>query len=610
MTRRPIIGFALLVGLAGPVAAQQPAPLGTCAAPAANAAVEIERHSVYLPMPDHVRLAADVFLPKGLAAGTKLPALFVSTRYWRAAQGQPVGPAEKFWLSRGYAYVYADVRGTGASFGQWLYPWSPQEVKDIGNLIAWVAKQPWSNGKVGSIGTSYTGNTAQLAAASGNPAVKAVVPRFMDFDIFTDLTYPGGVINRFIINDWGKMVHAMDLNEKRGNPPVGVRPVDDDRDDVLLGGAIKDHQKNPPLDQTIDDVIYRDDNVKQFGGVSNDLSGTYRYRAEIEAAGVPIFGWASWLDAGTSQGLLNRFMNWKNQQIAVVGPWSHGGGNHASPFFPADKPTEPPSAYQMEQSACFFDQYLKGKANAMNEKALIYYTLAEDKWKKTAVWPIAGTKMRRFYLDDNHALASAAPAKSGNDEYRIDFDVTTGTQNRWYTQLGGGDVVYAERSAIDRRLLSYTSPALDKDVEVTGQGVITLRATSTATDGNFFVYLEDVAPDGKVTYVTEGLLRALHRKLSTDPAPYRTTYPYRSFKRKDGQPLVPGQVATLTFQLIPTSILFKAGHQIRVSIAGADKDTFLRLPAQGDVTISVVRAGKDGSFIDLPTVPRPGSGRD
>jgi hypothetical protein len=126
---------------------------------------------------------------------------------------------------------------------------------------------------------------------------------------------------------------------------------------------------------------------------------------------------------------------------------------------------------------------------------------------------------------------------------------------------------------------------------------------STATDGNFFVYLEDVMPDGKVIYVTEGMLRALHRKLSSTPGPYKTTYPYRTFMKKDGAPLVPGQDATLTFQLIPTSVLFKHGHRIRISIAGADKDTFLRNPAQGDVTITVHRGG--ASFIELPTVPRP-----
>ena len=106
-----------------------------------------------------------------------------------------------------------------------------------------------------------------------------------------------------------------------------------------------------------------------------------------------------------------------------------------------------------------------------------------------------------------------------------------------------------------------------------------------------------------MTYVAEGTLRAVHRKIGTQP-PYRTLYPYHSFEKKDGRPLVPGEAATLTFQLIPTSVLFKQGHRIRLGIAGHDKDTFLRLPATGDVTITVLRSRARPSFIDLPVVPR------
>jgi hypothetical protein len=399
------------------------------------------------------------------------------------------------------------------------------------------------------------------------------------------------------------MVHAMDMN-KVPDAPAGVRRVDADADGKLLAGAVLDHQKNPPLNTSMNGIVYRDDVVAAFGGATNDMSGSYQYRPRIEKSGVPIFGWASWLDAGTSQGVVNRFMNWSNPEISVIGPWSHGGGNHTSPFLAPDTPTVPPTAVQNEQAACFFDQYLRDKPNGMSGKVLIYYTLGEEKWKKTTTWPIPGTTARRYYLAADGRLSPDRPAQAARDDYRVDFDVSTGTRNRWYTQLGGQDVVYDERSGQDARMLTYTSAPLDRDVEVTGQGLVTLNVRSTATDGNFFVYLEDVSPEGKSTYVTEGMLRALHRKLSTEPPPYRTTYPYRSYRRKDGQPLVPGQLTTLTFQLIPTSVLFKAGHRIRIAIAGADRETFQRLPARGDVTITVERGGTRGSFIDLPVVPR------
>ncbi len=600
--RRLIAVVAMVTAATGPVRAQQPDPLASCAAPAVTTA-EVDRQSVYVAMNDGVKLAVDVYLPRGLTTGTRLPSVLVSTRYWRAAEGQPIGPMEKFWISRGYAYVYADVRGTGASYGQWYYPWSPREIEDLTGLADWIATQPWSDGQVGSVGTSYTGNTAQLTAAGGSRAVKAVIPRFMDFDAYADLTYPGGVFNEMLIRDWGKMVYAMDMN-KVPQAPNGVRKVDADTDGSLLAGAVQDHQKNPPLYTSMDGIVYRDDVVPAFGGATNDMASSYQYRAQVERSGVPIFGWGSWLDAGTSQGVLNRFMTWSNPQIAVIGPWSHGGGNHTSPFLAPATPTVPTNLVQNEQAACFFDQYLRGKSNRMTGKTLIYYTLGEEKWKQTTSWPVAGTTSRRFHLAGGGALAARAPAQTGRDEYRVDFEVSTGTNNRWYTQLGGNDVIYPERSEQDARMLTYTTAPLDRDLEVTGQGVVTLNVRSTATDGNFFVYLEDVSPEGKSTYVTEGMLRALHRKLSTDPAPYRTTYPYRSYRKADGQPLVPGQTATLTFQLIPTSVLFKAGHRIRIAIAGADKETFQRIPAQGDVTLTVERGGARGSFIDLPIVPR------
>ena len=584
--------------------AQQPSPLGSCTAPANPTPVEIERRSSYVAMSDGVKLAVDLYLPQGFGPEAKVPTIFVSTRYWRAPEGAKPSAEQRFWLSRGYAFASADVRGTGASFGQWFYAWSPREVTDIAELIGWVAKQPWSNGRIASIGTSYTGNTAQLVAASNHPAVKAVAPRFMDFDVFADLIFPGGVYNEMLIRDWGTMVHAMDMN-KVPDAPEGVRRVDLDADGALLAKAVLDHQQNPPLNEAMDgSIIYRDDQVKQFGGATNDMSGTYRYAARIERSKVPTFGWASWLDAGTSQGAINRFLNWRNPQLLVIGPWSHGGGFHASPFFPADRPTEPSRTVQTEQAACFFDQYLRGTPHQMDERAIVYYTLAEDKWKKTSVWPVAGTTMRRFYLGDDRQLTAARPTSRGEDQTEIDFTVSTGVHNRWYTQLGGADVIYAERTPQDQRMLTYSSTPLTQDLEVTGQGVMTLEVTSTATDGNFFVYLEDVSPDGASTYVTEGMLRALHRNVSPGPAPYRTLYPYHSFLKKDGRPLVPGQPATLRFQLLPTSVLFKAGHRIRIAIAGADKDTFLRLPAEGPVTISVKRGGSTGSFIDLPVVPR------
>jgi hypothetical protein len=391
----------------------------------------------------------------------------------------------------------------------------------------------------------------------------------------------------------------MDMNEKRGSPPVGVRPVDEDRDGSLLAAAIRDHQANPPLDVVALKATYRDDSLPEWEA-STDVTGTYRYQSEIERSALPIFGWASWLDAGTSSGLINRYLNWRNPQYVVIGAWSHGGRHNASPFVPVDAPLSPDNAAQSRAALCFFDEFLKGQPNGMGTRRLFYYTMGEERWKSTTTWPLPGTSQQRWYLAPGHALSRVVA--DGTDDYTVDFEATTGTQNRWYTQMGGSDVVYPDRAEADARLLSYTTAPLDRDVEVTGNPIVTLRLATTATDGSFIAYLEDVAPDGTVTYVTEGQLRGLHRKVSADPPPYRILVPYHSFLRKDGAPMVPGQVTTLQFGLIPTSVVFRKGHRIRLALSGADKDTFKRIPETGGAAWTVHHSATHPSYVELPVV--------
>src|SRR4029079_16030062 len=122
-------------------------------------------------------------------------------------------------------------------------------------------------------------------------------------------------------------------------------------------------------------------------------------------------------------------------------------------------------------------------------------------------WPVAGTKMTRWYLAESGTLSAKAPvAASGADTYQINFDATTGAKNRWQTQNGGGQVAYPDRAEEDRKLLTFTSPVFDADTEITGYPVVNLLVTSTATDGAFFAYFEDVDERGMVTYITEGEL--------------------------------------------------------------------------------------------------------
>jgi len=190
---------------------------------------------------------------------------------------------------------------------------------------------------------------------------------------------------------------------------------------------------------------------------------------------------------------------------------------------------------------------------------------------------------------------------SGRDPYTVDFTASSGKQTRWHTQLGGGDVVYPDRPAEDKKLLTYTSSPLDTGLEITGSPVLTLEMTSTASDGAIHAYLEDVSPEGRVTYLDEGVFRVIHRK-EVDPKslPYEPLGPAHSFLRADSEPLTPGEPATIRFCLFPTSVLLQKGHRIRLALAGADASLFQRLPAEGTPTWNVYREARRASFVILP----------
>lgn len=558
----------------------------------------ISVQSLYVTMRDGVKIAIDVVIPKPLPTGTRIPAILDMTRYWRAeARAAGGSSTSKFFATHGYAFIMVDVRGSGASSGAWRGPQSPDEIRDEGELVNWIVSQSWSNGKVGALGVSYEGSTAQMLAVPNHPAVKAVIPEFHEYDLYTDIAFPGGIFAEEIVRDWNAFNQQLDRGE-------GVKPVDADTRGLELREAVREHSLNVDVYKAALGVTYRDDSPNGLGSIDN-LS-VFRYRREIERSGVAIYGWGSWMDAATADTCIRRFVNFSNPQSEIIGAWSHGAGYDADPFHAADTPVAPTKLAQLMEQLRFFDYYLKGaETGARAQHTLTYYTMGEGLWKTTKVWPVAGTKIERWYFGENGSLSRTSPrTTSGEDRYTVDFTATTGKMNRWFTENGGGDVVYNDRASEDRKLLTYTSAPLMEDMEVTGYPIVNLNVSSTMTDGAFFVYLEDVDEQGRVTYITEGELRALHRKISHEAQPNKMFVPFHSFRRSDRQFLVPGQVATLNFGLFPTSVLIKKGHRIRISIAGSDQPTFARIPADGTPIISVIRSVRHASFIDLPVVPR------
>jgi putative CocE/NonD family hydrolase len=567
-------------------------------------------------MRDGVRIAVDVVLPDGVPEGRRIPTVLNMTRYWRAEEGRDPGAASesglnpvRFWVSHGFAVVVGDVRGTGASFGVWPHHRSRDETRDFGEIMDWIARQSWADGQVAGFGTSYGANTADWMAERNHPALKAVISRSPDYDPYADLYFPGGVPNAYMGRTWGLSVKAMDLNVKRNykDGPRGIKPVDEDQGGRLLAAAVEARRQVPSVWEALRGITYRDDRPQNWGGWSMDDWGIHAWREAVERSRVPIQSWGSWMDAGTANGVLHRFMTLANPQHVFVGAWSHGGGHDASPYRPEDTEPNPPYGLQLLEDLCFLERNMRGRTASRGsmDTLLVYFTMGEEQWKTTARWPVPGSEPQRWYFAAEGKLLRNAPtATAAVDRYAVDFQATTGTRNRWATNNTGDDVVYGDRSTADRRLLTYTSEPLAEDVEITGQPVVDLYVTSTQTDGTFAVTFEDVAPDGYVRYLTEGQLRAVHRKISTEEPPYRVLGPYHSFKRKDASPLVPGEITQITFELMPLSVVVRAGHHLRVAIAGADADTFQRIPEAGAPIIMMYRTATYPSHIVLPIAGR------
>ena len=560
--------------------------------------------SLHVPAADGTLLAVDVYLPER-EAGERVPALLEQTRYWRSSENRTTGepnpslrPLETFLLENGYALVKVDVRGTGASFGTRAIEYGTQEVKDGHAIVEWVVAQDWCSGAVGAYGTSYTGTTAELLAAVKHPAVKAVIPGWSDFDIYRSPARPYGMYGAALIDQWGRYVGLQDDN----HPALGasVRRVDADEDGSLLEAAVAEHADNVDVAEAVRNLPFRDQ--VWGGGDTWGHASSLHWKEAIEESGVAMLVLASWLDAGTAGGALERFQHYSNPQKLVILASNHGGAQHASPFTVGRNPVAPiPSQReQFELRLAFLDHHLKGADNGVEEwPAVRYFNLGEEAFRDTEVWPPAGTAMRSLYLDADGGLGFEPPAEEGRDDYEVDHGVSTGRTNRWSTQMGGPVLGLDDRGAMDARMLTYTTEPLTEDLQVTGTPVVTLQLTGTHPDGGLFVYLEDVDPEGRSRYVTEGGLRLIHRRPGENPD-HPQTEPFHSFREDDALPLVPGEEAEIAFELWPTSVRFQAGHRIRIAISGADAGNFERIPAEDTPTYTIHRSPTTPSRIELP----------
>jgi putative CocE/NonD family hydrolase len=375
-----------------------------------------------------------------------------------------------------------------------------------------------------------------------------------------------------------------------------INPVIEDS----LKAALAEHKDNIDVYTMVKEGEYRDsDNIPY----NYEECSVVHWKKQIEESKVPMLVLASWMDAGTAEGTIQRLEHFSNPQKILLMATAHGGWCNASPFAVQDTLYYPKPLMQ-EQTQLeldFLDHYVKGIDKGVEEWPLIkYYNLGEEEFRTSNEWPIAGTREINYYFQKEGGLTTLKPTEpSGSDDYKVDFSVYTSKKNRWTTQMEGPVFNLNNRNEMDERMLVYTSEPAKEDIQITGTPVVSLQMSSTHTDGAVLVYLEDVDENGNSTYITEGGLRLIHRAKLADTS---SSLNLHSFNEADAKLMTPYVVDDVEFKLWPTSVLIKKGHSIRIAIAGADKSVFDRLPKNGTPVINIQRSSTQLSFVTLPVV--------
>jgi hypothetical protein len=557
-------------------------------------------------MRDGVKLALDVVRPMGDGPNTKRNTIVLMTRYWRGKKGSSetyARIAERF-VPHGYAVVVGDVRGTGASFGVWRHHYSRAEVSDLGDVLSWIAAQPWSTGQVVSTGLSYPGSLAERFVLANHPALKGAMPEGYELDPYEDNYQPGGILNANHGNVWGNSQKFRDENVPVNGdewtsmvtpaPGPGVRPAGPNGE-ADLQAAVREHDAAPSVWEGLQQVTFKDDRPPSWNGESWLTSSLIDVTDQISRSGTPMQDWQGWFDCSLT-GAVRRFMRLSNPVTMIIGPWAHGMARTTyDPIRAADEAVLPTYPTLEANQRRFAELCFNGQAAREKGKVLHYYTLGEG-WKKTHSWPVPGTKQRRLYMASGSRL-SASPDTSGFDPLQVDRSL------RPITSIWGAGMepAFGDRQKVAEGRLAYISEPFTRALEITGNPVIHLNITSSREDGAFFAYLDGIKPNGELYYLTQGQLRALHRKVWTD-SPDSAIGPQHSYLRRDGEPLVPGQPAVLTFMMNPISARIPPGHRLRIVLAGSESPQFANVPKDGEPPLLQFHRGTDGCYVDLPII--------
>ena len=565
--------------------------------------IAIVERKLMIPMRDGTRIATDVYRPKDTSK--KYPTIFVRTpynfNYWDVRNGIPRDLSNELEaVKRGYAYVGMNERGRYFSEGNYDILGPP--LSDGVDEFAWISKQPWSNGKVGTIGCSSTAEWQMAVAAQGHPAFTTMIPQGFGAGVGRVAPYyeqgnwyRGGAVQMLFIAwlngqqnqvrplfsrnttqeelirasrwfdlaaqlppvDWSKALRHLPVKDilKAAGGPNGIFA---DRMPVDTGGAMIERAPNDP-------AWYK-------GGLWHD-------NMKIN---IPGFWFMSWYDVSVGPNLAayNHVRKTAspaiaNQQYAVIAPTLHCAHRRATENTMVGELSVGDARLNYDElTYSWFDHHLKGENNGILEKMprVRYYTMGINKWQTSDTWPPQGAQTMSLFLSSggkantmngDGVLLDAAPVAENPD--RFEYDPMNPVPSLGGNVCCTGNAITA--GSFDQRknetrpdILVYTTEPLREGIEVSGPIEVTLYVSSDAKDTDFTVKLIDVYPDGRAFNLDETIQRMRYREGYNKPNVW----------------MQPGKVYKVTLQPMTTSNFFQAGHRIRIEVSSSNFPRFDR----------------------------------
>jgi putative CocE/NonD family hydrolase len=593
-----------------------------------------QRTSDYLTLSDGTRLAYDLIIPtsKGVPADKPLPVLFKYTpygrtwtvfdkngkfllgdfgldlptrallylRHWLAGkQGRILDPLFRDrWLGsvvkHGYIVFSVERPGTGASFASPTPGSMETAVKFEDEIIDWIAAQPWSDGNLAMYGDSQQAMVQFTAAATNNPHLKAILPSASDIEIYQAVEYPGGVFNKAFASIYA-VVPLLDRL---------ATPVDSDPDGVLLDQARESRENTVGVQNAAEIAMqcpYRDSTTPD-GLNPWQTMDLYPFIDRINQSNTAVYLTVGWYDIFTAD-MFYWYNNLSLPRKLTVRPTDHSqvSANLADLNYGTE-------------ALRWLDYWLKGIDNGiMDEPPIHYYVQTGAKkgvWQNSDQWPLATQQLTRYYFgpgktgsitstNDGSLVTNLSADASPADPYTVDYSVTTGAKSRWMAV--DETHAYPDLRTHDAKSLTYTTSPLDADAQIAGHPIVHLWLTTDALDLDVFIYLEEVSPSGKSKYLTEGELRASHRKLGQAPFD-NLGLPFQSHYQVDQEPLPAGKPFELVFSLLPTAYQLPAGSRLRVTVAFADAGNFDTPVLNPAPALQLLRDASHPSYVEVPVI--------